>query len=346
MPVQPSTVQLQEFRSWFNQTEHTVRATIDDMLADPIFTILGEDTSNNRSDTLATTGVDYSGYAKAKTPGGTVTKDAPVEEDQHNITYVTFVQRFNYELESILHDKYQMDDPEGNELMIRLWNAVGLFLTNAWWNFNTSTSFNVTSHDGTITYTNTTPDGVAIVSASHSGPGYSGKTNVGGTGPLSVPNLTTNVQVGNQNVQSANGYSYAYEADTIIVGTEGSLLETAAQITKSTKVPATGNNAVNVYSGGTHDVIQLKFAPRTAKGVYDTTAAKQYKWATANKRNLKRMMKYKWAMKPAIIGQSTEIDQDNLDYFRTAACRIAFMPENPWCMIQNNATTAPVSASA
>jgi len=341
MAVQPSTVQLAEFRSWFDETDYTNRAALEDMMNDPIFTLLGEDTSNNISDTLATNGVDYSGYALAKIPGGAVTKDAPVEMDTHTIQYITFVQRFNYEMETISHDKYKMDDPDGNELIIRLWNSVGLFLTNCLWNQNTGTSFNVLSHDGTISYTNTTPDGVAIISASHSGPGYSSKTNIGGTTPLSVPNLTTNITVGQENITQPSGHPIAYDADLILVGNHGAMTEGATQITRSVKVPGSGNNSVNIYSGGTYDVVEFKHAPKTAAGARSTTNADKFKWATANSRNLRRMMKYKWNMRPH-IRQSTTIDDNNLDVFRTAVCRLAFMPESPWAFIQNNATAAPV----
>ena len=210
MAVQPSTVQLAEFRSWFNETDYNVRYQADKMLEDPIFTLLGEDTSNNLSDTLATTGIDTTGIAKAKSPGGSVTKDAPVELDQHTVAYVTFVKRYNYELESILHDKYKILDENGTAVMDQLWEAVGLFLTSCFWNDNTATTTTVLAHNGTISYTNTTPDGVAIVSASHSFPTVSSLTNIGGTGPLSGPNLVTNVQVGKQNSRSGNNISFSY----------------------------------------------------------------------------------------------------------------------------------------
>lgn len=343
MAVQPTSVSLAQFRSWFNDTRYAVRAELDNMMNDPIFDLLGEDTSDNTSDTLSTTGIDYSGYAKAKVPGGTVTKDAPVQADQHSVYYVTFVHRFNYELESILHDQYKVLDPDGTEAVKRLWNSVGLFLTNCLWNQNQNSSFNIVAHEGTISYTITTPDGQPIISASHSGPGYSGKTNIGGTGPLSGPNLVTNIQVGNQNLTTAGGFSQPYDADAILIGNVEPMVETAKQITQSQKVSSTANNAVNIYSGGSKDVIVFKHAPKTAAGAYDTTTTSLYKWATANKRNMKRFMRYKWIARPQMIGEKN-LDDSNLDSFRTAFCRIAFLPENPFCLFQNNASTAPTTA--
>lgn len=342
MALQPTTVTLNEFASWFNDTRYSNRAMLDDMMNDPIFTLLGEDTSNNRSYVLSTNGRDYSGYAKAKTPGGPIVRDAPVEMDTHSVYYVTFVKRFNYEHEAILHDQYGLLDPGGTSCIEQLWNGVGLFLTNCFWNYNTSTSFAQPEQSGTITYANATPDAAAIVASTHSGPGYSSKTNIGGTGAFSGSTLVTNIDVGNQNRCTPAGYALAYFPDALICGQNAALREAMFQYTKSEKVYSSVNNAVTVFPGAGMDVIQLKHAPRTNVGAFDTTTNKLHKWATCNKADFKKSFKYKWIERPTIVEGPT-IDTDNLDTFRTAVCRIAFMAEDPWAMIQNNATAAPVS---
>jgi len=344
MALQPTTVTLNEFASWFNDTRYAIRAMQDDMLADPIFSILGEDTSNNRSYVLSTTGYDYSGFAKAKTPGGPISRDAPVEADQHSVYYVTFIKRFNYEREAILHDQYNIIDPGGTSALQQLWDGVGLFLTNCFWNYNTSTSFSVPEQNGTITYANATPDAAAIVASTHSGPGYSSKTNIGGTGAFSGSTVVSNIDVGNQNCVTPAGIARAYQPDALVCAMgNAALREAMLQYTRSDKVFSSGNNAVMVAPGAGMDVILLKHAPRTNVGAFDTTAAKLHKWATINKADFKKSMKYKWIERPTIVDGPT-LDTDNLDTFRTATCRIAFMAENPWCMIQNNATSAPISA--
>lgn len=342
--MQPSTVALQNFRSWFNDTRYARRKELEDMMKDPIFTLLGEDTTDNRSDTLSTMGVDYSGIAKAKVPGGQVVKDAPVEMDTHSVQYITFVKRFNYELESILHDQYKLLDPNGTECVKQLWEAVGLFLTNCIWNENDGTSFNVLAHEGVISYSNGTPDDQPIVSASHSGPGYTGATNIGGTGVLSGPNLVTNIQVGKQNCRTASGYPRSYRPNQIWMGDVEPMIEIGRQITGSTKVSSSVNNAVNIYADGSKEIVVFKYAPRVSTtGAYSTSAADLYKWATADSSLVKKNFRYKWIAKPQLIGEKN-LDDSNLDSFATAFCRIAFIAENPFCMFQNDATQAPTSA--
>ena len=343
MALQPLTTTLAEFTSWHDDTNYAIRAKVDDMMKDPIFDILGEDTSNNRSSILSTTGIDYSGFAKAKTPGGTIAREAPVEADQHSVQYVTFVQRFDYEREMILHDQYKILDPDGTNCITRLWDAVGLFLTNCFWNYNTSSSFEVPAQQGTITYTITMPDGQPIVSASHSGPGYSSKTNIGGTAAFSGSSVVANIDVGNQNRVTPAGISRAYSPDALFCGNNAALLESMLQYTRSERVYSSNNNAVTVFKNGTMDVVQFKYAPRTSTGAFDTTTSKLHKWATGNKQDIKKGFKYKFIERPTVVN-GPMINTDNLDTFRIATCRLAFIPEDAWGLIQNNATTAPTSA--
>lgn len=343
MALQPTTATLTEFQSWVDNTRYSRREMRDDMLKDPIFDLLGEDTSNNRASVLSTNGVDYSGFAKAKTPGGTIAREAPVEADTQNVYYITFVQQFNYEREMILHDQYGMLNPGGTACMKRLWEGVGLFLTNAVWNFNTSTSIDVPAQTGTINYATTTPDGVAIISASHTGPGYTASTNIGGTSAFSGSSLIANINVGNANRKTQAGIARAYSPNGLLLGNEAALYEAMLQYTKSEQVYSSGNNALTVANGGSYDVFKFKYAPRTMAGGYDTNASKLYKWATIDKEEFKAGFKYKWIEKPTIV-EGPKVDMQNLDTFDIATCRIAFIPQDPWAIIQNNATTAPTSA--
>lgn len=343
MALQPTTATLAEFQSWVDNTRYTRRAMRDDMLNDPIFTILGEDTSNNKASVLSTNGVDYKGFARAKVQGGTIAREAPVEADVHNIYYITFVQRFDYEREMILHDQYEMLNPGGTACIERLWDGVGLFLTNCIWNYNTSSNFDVPAQMGVVNYTITTPDGQPIISASHSGPGYSGKTNIGGTAAFSGAAVVANIDVGHQNRKSQSGVARAYNPDAFLLGNNAALEEAMLQYTGSQKVYSSNNNAVTIAKNGSMDVIKFKHAPRDNFGNFDTTSSKLHKWATINKAEFKNGFKYKWIEKPTVV-EGPRVDMNNLDTFDIATCRIAFMPEDPWAIIQNNATSAPVSA--
>lgn len=343
MSQTPSTVQLAGFRSWFDDTRYARRAMIDEMMNDPIYSLMGEDKTLNTSDTLSTMGIDYSGIAKAKTPGGRVTKDAPIEADTHSVGYITFVKRFNYELETILHDQYKLLDPDGTMCIRQLWEAIGLFFTNVLWNENDATSFDVLAHEGVVTYTTGCPDGKALVAADHSGPNYSNKTNIGGTGPLSGPNVVTNVDIGKTNFCHPSGQPMFYRPDQIWHGDVEVMTEASKQITSSTKVASSANNAVNMYSDGSKEVVVFKHAPRSSTtNLRSTTAGDVYKWATAEKAKAKQSVRYKWIAKPQLIGEKN-IDDENLDSFATAFCRVAVIIDNPFFMVQNNATTAPTT---
>lgn len=340
----PSTVQLQAFRSWFDDTRYSRRAMLDEMMRDPIYDLFGEDKSNNLSDTLSSNGIDYSGIAKAKTPGGRVVKDAPIEVDTHSVGYITFVKRFNYELESILHDQYKLLDPDGTMCIKQLWEAVGLFLTNALWNENDGTSFEVLAHEGVINYLTGCPDGKSLIAADHSGPGYSNKTNIGGTGPLTGPNVVTNIDIGKTNFCFPSGQPKTYRPDLIMHGDVEVLTEASRQITGSTKVASSANNAVNIYSDGSKDVVVFKHAPRVSTtNLRSSTAADVYKWATASRSLMKQSIRLKWIAKPQLIGEKN-IDDENLDSFATAFCRLAVIIDDPFFMVQNTATTAPTTA--
>ncbi len=345
MAQQPLTTTISEFSSWFNDTRYAIREMQDDMMSDPIFTLLGEDTSDNRSSQLSTTGIDYSGIAPAKTPGGIVARSAPVQADQHTVQYVTFVKRFDYEREAIIHDQYRILDPNGTECLKQLWAGVGLFLTNCLWNQNQNTNFNIPAQTGVINYTITTPDSQAIISASHSGPGYSSKTNIGGTGAFSGSTVVTNLNVGYQNATTPAGVPMTYNGDTLLTGRNGPLIEAMTQYTKSERVYSSLNNAVTVFQNGTMNVVEFKYAPRNSdlNASFNTSAGALNQWATADSELLKKSFKYKWAEMPTIVEGPT-VDMNTLDTFRIATCRIAFLPENPFAIIQNNATTAPISA--
>ncbi len=122
------------------------------------------------------------------------------------------------------------------------------------------------------------------------------------------------------------------------------MTEQSLQITRSSKVSSSANNAANKYADGSKEVFVLKHAPRVSTtNQRSTTAADIYKWATAEKAKLKQSVRYKWIARPQLIGEKN-IDDDNLDSFATAFCRVAVIIDNPFCMVQNNASTPPTPA--
>jgi hypothetical protein len=171
----------------------------------------------------------------------------------------------------------------------------GQLLTNA--NAGTQTI-------GTTTHTITTADGQYLGDTDHTVPGTGATTysNVlASAGALEEENITAlEQQLVANNVDDA-GTVIPFVADTLIVPDNAYMVKRALQITGSTLVPESANNAINIYRGGRLNVVVLKHAPRNAAGAYAT--ASQYYWGLANSKQLKRAVKFGWAVRPTDVKQ-------------------------------------------
>lgn len=334
-------VNIDGFRSWFNDTKYVLLDRIEDRLTDKIYDLFGEIDDGSKSDTISVTGRDDSGFAKAKAPGAKIDRQAPVEEDQLSKGFVSFGKNRVIEYESVVHDQYQFATDGPEDLVDNVLDSASLLLHHQLFNFSTATSVTLPSSGGTVSYGLTVPNGQALFSNSHSGPGYSSKDNIQGTGALSNANLIANIQHGNQNMVTSNGTSIAYQPDALIIGNDASMLEKALQLTRTEKVESTANNAVNIFSGGTMDVVRLKFAPRDASGFYDTS--KQYYWITADKAMMKKALCYKWASRPQAMTKF--MDPENGDSYISVIARLAVVAKRWQGMVLNNSTTQPTTSS-
>lgn len=338
MPTQ-TTTSLNGYRSWFNSTRYAVMDKLDLAIDnDPLLGLFSEITSGGKEDSINMTGRANDGYAQVKSPGQKANLTAPVEEDQMLKNFFTISERQNVEWEAYVHDKYDLVKDTADEIIEKIFNTFYLALTHQLFNFSTATSVSL---PGAYSYDLKTPDQVAFVSASHTTPaGNTGLTNIGGTGNLSGPNVTANILVGQQNMKTSNGNSIPYTADMLIVPNVQPMIEAGMQITGSTKVSSSANNAVNIYSGGSMDLVVLKRAPFDEAGQYDTT--KQYRWATANRSMLKKALKYKWAARPTVAGRF--MDAENGDSSYLCMGRVGFGASRWQGYVQNNSTDAPTPA--
>lgn len=347
MSATATRVDLDGFRSWFNNTDYKLMESLDNKLSDPIYSLLGEYDDSSKSDTISVTGRDNSGFAATKLPGGKINKQAAVEEDQMNKGFMSFAETSNIEWESVIHDKYRYADEQPAEIVDKVMDSASLLLHHQLFNFGTASSVTMEGTHGS--YGLTVPSGQNLFSSSHSGPGYSSKSNLVGTGALSNANLIANIQHGNENMVTSNGTAIPYTPDLLIVPNDAAMVEAAIQITKSDKVYSSANNATNIFSdkgikifrGGSMSVVVLPFAPRTAAGAYDT--AKQYYWQTADSMMLKKAIKYKWAARPTVA--SRFVDPENLDSYFSVAARLAVVAQRWQGINLNNSTTIPVTAS-
>lgn len=334
-----TTVTLSGYRSWFNSTRYAVMDKLDMMLnADPVLELFTEITDGGKEDSINMTGRANDGYAHVKSPGEKANLDGPVEEDQMNKNFFTISERANIEWESFVHDKYSLVVEAASELYEKIMNTVYLALSHQIFNFGTATTVNL---PGSYSYTLSTPDGVALYSGSHTTPsGATGKSNLPGTQALSQPNLTNHIQTIQENIVTSKGNAMSYAPNCLFVSANCQrMVEAALQITRSEKVPASANNAYNMYSGGTMDVIALKHTPFNEIGAYDTT--KQYFWGTADKRMLKKVLKYKWAARP--VAYPKFMDNENGDSSYLGMARFGFGASRWQGVGFNNSTTPPTN---
>lgn len=329
-------------RSWFNSTNYMVQEALDDFLEnDPIASLFTDRTNGDKQDTMNLTGRANDGFATFTVEGQKANSTNPVEEDQLAKNFISIKERQVFTWESFLHDKYNYIYDTASELAKKIMNSYHLALTHQLFNFSDATTVTL---PGGISYDLTTPDGVALVSASHTTPaGGSSITNVGGTGALSEENLTANILVGQENMVTSSGTSIPYNPDTLIVGNVEPMVKKAMQITGSDQVEATANNAINIYGGGRMKVMVLNFAPLLAGGGRDTTT-KKYRWATADSSMLKKVLHYKWAAKPESYPKF--MDEENGDSAYLVMARFAFGASRWQGYVQNNSTTAPTDSGA
>jgi len=337
-------------RSWFNSTNFLVQEKLDEFLDnDPVAQLFTDRTNGDRQDTLNITGRVNDGFANFTVEGQKANSTTPLEEDQLNKSFLSIKERQIFTWESYLSDKYNYIYDTSAELAKKVMNSYHLALTHQLFNYATSTTVTL---PGNIVYDLKTPDAVALVSASHTTPaGGTGITNIGGTSKLSEEALTAAILVGQENMVTSGGTSIPFNPDLLIVPSVEPMVKKAFQITGSTQVEATANNALNkygpqgfqTYGGGRMRVMVLNFAPLLAAGGRDTTT-KKYAWAIADSSMLKKVLHYKWKAKP--ISYPKFMDEENGDSAYLVMANFGFGASRWQGYVHCAATEAPTDSGA
>jgi len=344
MPNLPATVDLSGFSTWFENKQYILQEKIDDALNDPIFDLVGQDVSPNRATTIDVTGRDATYTGKTKSPGAKVSPLAPVEEDQLSREYVTFESAMRIEWESLQHDLYKFADEQPEELVDNVYRGISRLIHAQI--FNRADQTTVTMPGSAGSYTLSLPDSKAFFATDHSGPNYSGKSNKIGnaTTELSTPNVTVVQQHGIENFISSSGERKSFRANAIMVPDVAAMVEAALQITRSEKVRETANNSVNIYSGGTMDVIVLKYAPETPSSDHAYNSSLDDYWVLLNKEAFRKSVKYKLLVRPHVLTRF--LDPENGDSYITVLARAAVYAKRWQCAVLSPSTTAPTHPGA
>lgn len=315
------------------------------MEADPIFSLYGEqahDTSTG--DTVNFTSSTLSGYSPIVVPGGDIPESSVIEGDQLARTYFSIKDKMTVEYEAYLHNKLDLMLERGSDLVEKAMKTAALCLSGQLLNNVGSTTQTI----GGVTQTISSADTLALSSASHTVPGKAGTTysnTLASLGTLSDANLTLLEQQIKANFVDDAGTNKPFTADVLIIPDNADMIKKALQLTGSTLVSETNNNAINIYRGGRLDVIVLKEAPRGADGSYST--GKQYYWALGMKKAIKRAFKYRWALRPTDIKQGGIVakwQDKNLDSSIYVMGRMAFGAPRWQGIGYSLSTTIPVSA--
>jgi len=303
------------YRTFFNSTVYSLIEKLQNMEADPIFSLFGEQSHDTSTgDTVNFTSSTLSGYSPVVVAGGDITESLVTEGDALARTYFSIKDSMKVEYETYLHNKLDMVLERGSDLVEKAMATASLLLSGQLLN-----NANVTTQTapGGIIQTISGGDTLAMGSASHTVPGKAGivysniLSSLAALGDASISDLEQQLK---QSFVDDAGTNRPFTADVLIVPDDATMIKKALQLTGSELVSETANNAINIYKGGRLDVVVLKEAPRGVDGSYST--AKQYYWAMGNKKAIKRGFKYRWAMRPSDVKQGGIVpkwQEKNLD---------------------------------
>jgi len=192
---------------------------------------------------------------------------------------------------------------------------------------------------GKAAYNIATSDGQALASATHS---YGGKTfsNIlNGGGALSIANLNTLIEQGQNGTPDDFGTYITPNYDTVVIAESQPMIVKCHQMFGSALTPETGNNAVNYYGGpGQMKVIALKHGNKTPLGAIVSGNA-QYRWALMDSQMIGQSFQFMQAETPTVHGQF--INQDNLVGKAVVTSFAAYAAVQPQGTLYSLSTTAP-----
>lgn len=340
-----AALSLATHRSFFNSTVYKVVEKLEGMQNDPIFDLCGEVAyDDSTGDTINFASRTLDGYAQRVAPGGEIPESSTVEGDTLAKPFVSYKDKMVVEMETALHNKLDLVLEDAEALAERTLNIIALELSHQLLN---SADSDTLALKGGGTAAITCADGLALASASHTVPGTGATTYsnlLSAASALSEDNMSTLIQQGKANNVSDAGTIIPFIPDTIVIPDNEDMIKKALQITGSELVSESANNAINVYNRGKMRVVVLKHAPRNAIGGYDTD--QQYHWAVADSRQLKRAIKYSWALRPSEIGSGLvpKFRESNLDSVIYTAARFVFGAPRWQGIYFSMSTTKPTHA--
>lgn len=226
-------------------------------------------------------------------------------------TFFQFGGKYDYTLQMDKFDRLKLEDEFASNLAQSLRDGTDLELTHQIFTYADATTYS--PHGRTYTVPYTTPDGLALASASHTvvATGATTYSNIlSGGGALSVANLTALGRQMQKDTVDDKAINVDIWPDTLIVPNSFYMIKKAQELLGSPLTPETNNNAMNVYGAGSRMNMKLMVLNKgcfNTAGSYDTT--KEYRWALFDSR-YRKSFRYAMAGTPEILPKM--VNNDNV----------------------------------
>lgn len=224
----------------------------------------------------------------------------------------------------------------GSKLASRVKNALDLEMTMQLFAEADQTTF---TPKGKSAYNIATSDGKALLASDHSYGGVSFSNLLSGAGKLSMDNLNSLIEQGQQKTPDDFGTYLSPNYDTIVIADNVIMKNKCRQLFGSSLTPETGNNAVNYYGGtGQFKVVALKHGNKDSIG--GTTTDNIYRWMLIDSEMASEGLQFMMAESPTT--EPKFVNEDNLIAKLLVTQFAAYAAVQPQGVLGSLATEAPI----
>lgn len=222
-----------------------------------------------------------------------------------------------------------------NQLAKRTKNALDLEMTMQIFAESDQTTF---TPKGKSAYNIATSDTKALLASDHSYGGVTFSNILSGGGALSMDNLNSLIEQGQQATPDDFGTYLSPSYDTIVIADNVIMRNKAHQLFGSSLTPETGNNAVNFYGGtGSFKVVALKHGNKNSIGT--ATTDNIYRWMVIDSAMASEGLQFMMAEEPTT--EQNFQNEDNLVASILVTQFAAYAAVQPQGILGSLSATAP-----
>lgn len=223
----------------------------------------------------------------------------------------------------------------GKKLAGRVKNSLDLEMTMQLFGESDQTTMPI---KGKSAYNIATSDAKALFASDHSYGGVTFSNILSGGGALSMDNLNTLIEQGQQGTPDDFGTYLSPDYRVIVIADNILMRNKCHQLFGSSLTPETSNNAVNYYGGdGQFKVVALKHGNKNSIGA--TTTDNIYRWLLIDPDMAAEGLQFMMAEEPTT--EQKFVDDDNLIAKLLVTQFAAYAAVQPQGMLASLSTTAP-----